>query len=66
MSNCKTEADLHDEYARVIRMCEGTKVDPKTCVILSGIGRSMGWSFYTDVPDKYSFALAIVEDKPVW
>ena len=29
---CKDEAELHEEYARVIRMCKGTEVNPSKCV----------------------------------
>ena len=67
---CKTEADLHDEYARVIRMCVGMKVKPERCVKNDG-SFGNGWRF-DDEPSDYTFALAIVyddklkEDRPVF
>ena len=62
---CKTEADLHDEYAKVIRMCVGTKVDPRDCVKCTRGTKPVAWSF-TATPASYTFALAIVEDRPVF
>ena len=57
----ETEADLHDEYARVIRMCEGTKVAPKVCWKCDGIAKGTQPAF-TSAPSDYTFALAIVYD----
>lgn len=62
---CKDEADLHEEYARAIRMCKGTKVNPGGCVKLSGVQHFCKPDF-TAAPNCYSFALAIVEDRPVF
>lgn len=64
----KTE-DLYLEYARVIKMCEGTEVKPWECVK----GKN-GYYFcdfnthpgFTSNPDGYEFAVAILEDKPVF
>ena len=61
----KDEADLHEQYARVIRMCVGTKVRPEKCVKFSGQSWLHDWAF-TSNPAEYSFALAIVEDRPVF
>ena len=62
---CKDEADLHEEYARVIRMCKGTKVGQQYCWKYNGevIGRE---PFFCWLPARYSFAIAIVEDRPVF
>ena len=63
----KTE-DLYLEYARVIKMCEGTKVKPWKCIK----GKGNFYSNFNDhpifksPPDKYEFAIAILEDKPVF
>lgn len=62
---CKDEAGLHEEYSRVIRMCVGTKVGPRDCVKLGGICRVGDWTF-TNTIKEYTFALAIVEDKPAF
>ena len=71
MSNCKTEADLHDEYARVLRMCSGTGVRPGDCWKLDG-ARQLCRPAFASAPSSYTFALAIVyddvrkEDRPVF
>ena len=62
---CKDKADLHEEYARVIRMCKETIVNPLECVKYTGFGKYSVWTFEGDIY-KYSFALAIVEDRPVF
>ena len=62
------EAYLHDEYARVIRMCKGTKVKPHECVRLFGKSvksSSTEWLF-SELPSAYTFALSIVEDLPAF
>ena len=64
----KTE-DLYLEYARVIKMCEGTSAKPWDCIK----GKN-GYYFcnfnthpeFTSNPDKYEFAVAILEGKPVF
>ena len=65
MKKCKTEADLHDEYARVCRMCEGTKVKPIDCWKLDGQLYSC-MPFFDRTPSSLTFARDIVEDKPVF
>ena len=63
---CKDEAELHEEYARVIRMCKGTKVRPKICVKHCGIVLTLDYIYFSLPPGEYSFAIAIVEDRPVF
>ena len=65
MIQCKTVADLHRELARVLDMCEGTSVNPDTCWKFDGIRKSVA-PFLTAPPSLYSFAIAIVENKPVF
>ena len=63
----KTE-DLYLEYARVIKMCDGTEVNPWKCI------RGKG-DYFSDFnthpefksnPDGYEFAVTILEGKPVF
>lgn len=59
------KADLHREYARCIDMCEGTTVKPWECVTYDGAVLP-GCPIFCNQPDDYAFAMAIVENKPVW
>lgn len=58
-------SDLFRRYADVIDMCEGTKVIPCECIKFDD-------ESFTETPyfdsnyDLYTFAIAIVEDKPVF
>jgi len=62
---CKTKAWLHREYARVLDMCEGTNVYTFNCI--KCFGKIMEHApIFDSVPEKYDFAIAIVEDKPVF
>jgi hypothetical protein len=71
-----TRAQLFREYARVIEMCEGTSVNPNECVKVRGQvwsnvalyfkGVPRDFLTFTDTPTDYTFALCIVEDKPVF
>ena len=61
------KSDLYREWARVLDMCEGTNVDPGLCWVRGGIGRNVsGTPEFTENPEQYSFAVAILEDKPVF
>lgn len=56
-------SDLYREYARVIDMCGDTSVDLELCVRLNGFSvREPNFK----CSGQYTFALAIVEDKPVF
>lgn len=67
-------SDLFREYARVIDMCEGTGVSPQKCVRSYQVGHGdSSITFpdgfnpgFTDAPNNYEFALAILEGKPVF
>ena len=64
-----TKADLHREYARVIDMCEGTAVYPQDCFKYDNSVYSKHWSgnpTFEGNPDSYRFAIAIIENKPVF
>jgi hypothetical protein len=63
---CKTKADLHEQYARVLRMCDGTVIRPDDCVKYDGmiIGRNI--DFTVGRFNQYEFAIAIVEGRPVF
>jgi len=61
----KTE-DLYLEYARVIKMCEGTEVKPRDCVKFSGLDIFGDHPAFDCVPNDYEFAVAILEGKPVF
>ena len=60
-------SDLFREYARLIDMCEGTVVSPIDCVRWNGepCGLNFLEGTYAAL-DGYSFAKAIVENKPVF
>lgn len=62
----KRRSDLFREYARVIDMCEGTKVDPEQCVKINSKAEFYDSPAFNADPNKYTFAIAIVEDKPVF
>lgn len=71
MIKCKTKADLYTQWARILRMCEGTDTLPKDCwfVPLSNCEhpRKMGQEpVLHGNPTNYHFAIAIVENKPVF
>lgn len=59
------KSDLHREWARVLDMREGTNVDPTKCWKLGGKLPMYYPDFGAD-PVKYEFAVAILEDKPVF
>ena len=52
------KSDLYREWARVLDMCEGTKVNPDYC------WKSCGQ--FSDDPKCYEFAVAILKDRPVF
>ena len=60
--------ELYLKYAEVIEMCEGTKLKytPWVCVKVGGIPCFITHPTFRDNPEQYEFALAIVEDKPVF
>ena len=58
------KSDLYGEWARVLDMCEGTKVDPVDCWKFNGEVKNRCISL--DSFGKYEFAVAILEDKPVF
>lgn len=65
MSKITKRSELYREYARVIDLCEGTRVKPSECVKIQGVLIGGDPEFITH-PECYTFALAIVEDKPVF
>lgn len=59
------KSDLYRELARVIDMCEGTGVDPKFCWKYEGVNIN-GMPYFDSELEQYEFAVAILEDKPVF
>ncbi|MBY0484581.1 hypothetical protein [Nitrosomonas sp.] len=62
------KSDLYREWARVLDMCDGTKVKPEECWGYMGL-KSDGKlepSFNEPPLENYFFAVAILEDKPVF
>lgn len=59
------KSDLHREWARVLDMCEGTKVDPVDCWKI-GVRRPGIVPRFCEDLERYEFAVAILEDKPVF
>ena len=62
--------DLYLEYARVIQMCKGTELEdtPWVCVKLDGeaLRDDYGHPGLSASIEKYEFAVAVLEGKPVW
>lgn len=64
---CRDQADLYEQYARVLRMCEAAEFEkPWDCVQNGGVFSHTGWNFEACEPEEMEFALAIIEGKPVW
>jgi len=66
---CKTQADCFEELARVMRMTKDTGISWFDCI--KGDGVVCGAWMRTNMPsftypERWSFAIAIVEDKPVF
>lgn len=59
-------SDLHREWARVLDMCEGTNVDPKYCLKIDDKIVLFDHPVFNSDPNKYKFAVAIVEGRPVF
>lgn len=61
------KSDLYREWGRVLDMCEGTNVDPRSCWEYGGIVSETHTPAFCEYPlEKYRFAVAILEDKPVF
>ena len=60
--------DLYIEYARVIKMCQGTALEDKPwlCVKFNGTGTFDTHPGFTSDPELYKFSPAILEDRPVF
>lgn len=60
--------DLYIKYARVIEMCKGTALEnaPWLCIKLYGVGGLTSHPSLTHDPEHYEFAIAILEDRPVF
>ena len=58
--------DLYLEYARVIKMCEGTAVKPWHCIKVDGRDIFEDHPIFDSHPNYYEFAVAILEGKPVF
>lgn len=65
MGVTKETADLWQKWADVHKMCVGTGVDPKHCVKIDDAVCKFIPGFDCK-PETYRFALAIVENKPVF
>lgn len=61
------KSDLYRERARVLDMCEGTDINPNDCCKYDGnlFDSNSKPSFNFD-PKLYEFAVAILEDRPVF
>ena len=59
------KSDLYREWARVLDMCEGTKVNPDHCWKFCGQER-FDTPVFRDDPKCYEFAVAILKDRPVF
>lgn len=59
------KSDLYREWARVLDMCEGTKVEPAYCWKIGARSPGIVPRFCEDL-ERYEFAVAILEGKPVF
>ena len=59
------KSDLYREWARVLDMCEGKKVRPEDCWKWDGAIQHF-YPCLTNRRPLYDFAVAILEDKPVF
>jgi len=67
MIQCKTQADCFRELARVMDMCDGANVQLNDCIRVEGKTYEIDHTApFFQYPDMWSFAIAIVEDKPVF
>ena len=61
------QSDLYREWARVLDMCDGTKVMPTCAWKFNGIIQDDCLpNFEYDSPEHFEFLVAILEDKPVF
>lgn len=63
------KSDLYREWARVLDMCEGTNINPWQCVRqprTKELHRTDRMPDFSMRPEDYEFAVAILEDKPVF
>ena len=60
--------ELYLKYAEVIKMCKGTKLEatPWVCVKWRGSPFVVGHPQFINPLEEYDFAVAVVEDKPVF
>ncbi len=59
------KSDLYREWARVLDMCECTNVSPDVCWKYDG-EIANGKPALNTAPERHQFAVAILEDKPVF
>ena len=63
----KNQNDLYIKYARVIKMCKGTALEDKPFLGVKFEGEVMfRHPAFDRTPKQYEFAIAILEDKPVF
>jgi len=60
------KSDLHREWARVLDMCEGTKVSHNDCWKWEGVIQHDEPCLTNKRMSAYQFAVSILEDKPVF
>lgn len=58
--------DLYIEYARVIEMCKGTSFEHKPWVCVKIYDGFDSHPQFTQIPECYQFAIAILEDRAVF
>lgn len=66
MRKVEKRSDLHREWAKVLDMVEGTKADAGNCVKIDGLKNVSYFPRFDLGIDRYEFALAIIDDKPVF
>ena len=59
------KSDLYKKWGWVLEICEGTNVDPSSCWKYNDC-KQVAYPSFSQPPARYSFAVAILEDKPVF
>ena len=59
-------SDLFREYARILDMVEGTTIKPCHCIKNTNGQRFQNVPNFLGTPEDYNFAVAIIDNKPVF
>ena len=60
------QSDLFREYARILDLCEGTTIKPHKCIKNQAGQTFLSTPNFLGKPEDYNFAVAIIDNKPVF